>query len=46
MWFISGHHYGDKETMVILHEVQSNIIIFSGDVQGEMALRVDLLLRQ
>ena len=41
-------HYGDKETMdsiLILHEVQSNIIIFCGDVQVEMVFRVDLLLK-
>ena len=38
MWSLSGHHYGDKETMdniSILHEVQNSIIIFSGDVQGD-----------
>ena len=35
----------DHGNTLILHEVQSNMIIFSGDVQGEMALRVDLLLR-
>ena len=30
MWSLSGHHYGDKETM---HNC-SDIIIFSGDVRG------------
>ena len=35
MWFLSGHHYGVTKrpcNTLILHEVQSSTIIFSGDV--------------
>ena len=36
VWSLSGNHYDEKETMdniLILHQVQGDIIIFSGDVQ-------------
>ena len=36
VWSLSCHHYDEKETMdniLILHQVQGDIMIFSGDVQ-------------
>ena len=36
VWSLSCHCYGEKETMdniLILHQVQGDIMIFSGDVQ-------------
>ena len=53
MWSLSGHHYGDKETMdniltLILHQVQSNIYwcCTRGDgTQGGFTIKVPVTRR-
>ena len=37
MWSLSGHHYGNKETMDNVSILRFRVtIIFSGDLQGQL----------